>query len=272
MAMAAHDDLQGISGGLAKKLGGQRVKDRPRAPHGADRATVRAWRRRCECWTKGAGRRPHSHTFLPLLLLCLAVLTWKVAARMLDYYDKLYETWAKQSECLERIDVDCQNLGFCFPRCRAPTPWAVQAPLRMPAPMRSWCWWPRGRHQLSDAPQSAAGRGPPASRKGTSTRFPRPRTSRALPRKRRGSFTDSPHPRIGKWCTQEPAPSQQFEGACYCDLIEFLHSRAGESEYASTLSSFARWRGASAVQRGAAGRELLGMQERGFAGQLDRRH
>ena len=32
---------------------------------------------------------------------------------MLDYYDKLYDIWARESECLARVDVDCRYLrGF----------------------------------------------------------------------------------------------------------------------------------------------------------------
>lgn len=34
----------------------------------------------------------------------------EVAAMMLDYYDKLYVNWARQSECLKRIDVDCPSV------------------------------------------------------------------------------------------------------------------------------------------------------------------
>lgn len=63
---------QCISGGLAKKLGGQRVKE---------------------------------------ALQMLDEGRWEeVAAMMLDYYDKLYVNWARQSECLKRIDVDCPSV------------------------------------------------------------------------------------------------------------------------------------------------------------------
>jgi len=62
---------QCISQGLAKKLGGQRVKE---ALQMLDEG----------CWEE-------------------------VAAMMLDYYDKLYANWARQSECLKRIDVDCPS-------------------------------------------------------------------------------------------------------------------------------------------------------------------
>ena len=61
-----------ISGGLAKRLGGQRVKD---------------------------------------ALRLLDESRWdEVASMMLDYYDKLYEKWASQSRCLQRINVDCPTL------------------------------------------------------------------------------------------------------------------------------------------------------------------
>ncbi|CAE7237801.1 selU [Symbiodinium natans] len=64
------DELkQCISGGLAKRLGGQRVKE---------------------------------------ALQMLDEGRWEeVAAMMLDYYDKLYDIWARESECLARVDVDC---------------------------------------------------------------------------------------------------------------------------------------------------------------------
>ena len=53
---------------------------------------------------------------VPLLLLRKVVpqrppLLVQVAAMMLDYYDKLYVNWARQSECLKRIDVDCHGLS-----------------------------------------------------------------------------------------------------------------------------------------------------------------
>ena len=57
---------------LAKRLGGQRVKD-------------------------------------ALKLLDEGQLA-EVAAMMLDYYDKLYEKWAAESRCRQRLHVDCPSI------------------------------------------------------------------------------------------------------------------------------------------------------------------
>eukprot|EP00913_Durusdinium_trenchii_P015923 g14964.t1 len=63
---------QCISGGLAKRLGGQRVKD---------------------------------------ALRLLDESRWdEVASMMLDYYDTLYKKWASQSRSSKRIEVDCPTL------------------------------------------------------------------------------------------------------------------------------------------------------------------
>lgn len=91
--------IQGISSGLAKRLGGQRVKEALKMLD-EDR-----WSEAGLCVVFDFPDRVLFHGVF-CVSLALFLVSDKVASMMLEYYDKLYERWADES-LSARINVEC---------------------------------------------------------------------------------------------------------------------------------------------------------------------